>query len=129
MTAVYSELAQCTNSMQERDPARRPEASVTMWSSANASSQRRKPQELLSVPAGRISLRAGHHGRGTLLNQRDKARKGVTTGVHAFIGRVRLLRSALVRRNVHVHGLATAGAMTLDRRRSYCAIGALAGWR
>jgi hypothetical protein len=25
--------------------------------------------------------------------------------------------------------LATAGAMTLDRRRSYCAVGALAGWR
>jgi hypothetical protein len=42
---------------------------------------------------------------------------------------VRLLRSALVRRNVHVHGLATAGAMTLDRRRSYRTVGALAGWR
>jgi hypothetical protein len=90
MAAVDSELAQCTNSMQERDPARRPEASVTMWSSANASSQRRKPQEVLSAPAGRVFLRAGDHGRGTLL-QRDKARRGATTGAHAFIGRCQAL--------------------------------------
>jgi hypothetical protein len=73
MAAVYLELAERTNSMQERDPARRPQASVTIWSSANASSQRRKPQELVGAPAGRVSLRAGDHGRGTLLNRRDKA--------------------------------------------------------
>jgi hypothetical protein len=47
--------------------------------------------------------------------------------MHLF-DRVRLFGSALLRRNVHVHGLATEGAMTLDRRRSYRAVGALAGW-
>jgi hypothetical protein len=45
-----------------------------------------------------------------------------------LLDRVRLFGSALLRRNVHVHGLATVGAMTLDRRRSYRAVGALAGW-
>jgi hypothetical protein len=92
-------------------PARQPGASVTVWPSANAGDEGLR-NYLARLLEGLVSEQAIMVVAPVATDETRSEEAPRQKLVH-LLDRVRLMGSALVRRNAHLHGLATAGAMLI----------------